>query len=186
MRTGKTMKSLLRIRKIYLCKLVYNELNIIKCKLPVTIEKINNENTSKVLNFRDINVELNFNHMLNKGETGVYGVLNNETIAHAWCIVNKGSSVNKIQPFYKTNSKIAYIHFCNVKEEHRGNDIYPYVLYNLIKIVSKNYDIDTFYIDTDYNNKSSQHGINKLGFKLYKKYTFVSILNHFVNRHILK
>lgn len=180
------MKKVLTVRKMLLYKLNFNKLNDIKCKCPINVEMINIENAYKVLNFRDANIESCFKNMFNNKEIGIYGILNNQAVAHAWCMVNNDKAMKKFPPFYKTKSEIAYIHFCNVKEDLRGNNIYPYLLYNLIKIVNENYNIDTFYIDTDDYNVSSQNGIKKLGFELCHKYKFISILDNTINKRILE
>lgn len=180
------MRNFLKIKKLFLYKSSISELKSIDCRLPIGIDFITNENTFKVLNFRDKIIENCFKYMVSNKEIGIYGILDNHAIAHAWCIINDGKGKKKMGPFYKTKSKIAYIFFCNVKEEFRGNNIYPYLLYNLIKIVNEKYNIDTFYGDIDFHNIASQKGAEKIGFRLYKRCKFIIILNHVINKYILK
>jgi hypothetical protein len=180
------LKSLIKVKKIYLYKLDFRDLKTVECKLPVEIESISKENISEVLSFRDTNTENCFKNMLRSDEIGVYVMLNNKAIGHAWCTISKNNVKKEIGPFFKTKSGIAYLHFGNVKKDFRGNNIFPYLLYNLIKTVNENYDINIIYADIEYNNLSSQSGVEKLEFKLCKKYTFIDILGHTVNRRTLK
>jgi hypothetical protein len=180
------LNNLLEVKKIFLYKLDFSELKTVDCKLPIEIERINTKNISKVLNFRDTNTENCFKNMLRSDEIGVYGMLNNKAVGHAWCAMSKNNVKKEVGSFFKTKSEIAYLHFVNVKKDFRGNDICPYLVYNLFKTVNENYDIDIIYTDIEHNNLSSQNVVKKLGFKLYKKYTFIDILGHTVNRRTLK
>lgn len=176
------MKNPIEVRTILLYKLDIKDLIPTECRIPMQIEKINNENIFKVINFRDSNVVNLFKDMLDNGEIGVYGIFNQKAVGHTWAIINSSNIVKAVEQFYKTKLKMAYIHFGYVKEELRGNNIGPYILTNLMKFINETYNIDIFYIDTDNSNAASQKSIIKTGFKLYRKYKFISIRGHIINR----
>lgn len=180
------MTDLVKIRSIFLYKLDIQNMVPMELKIPVEIEKIDYENISKVLNFRDLDVINSFKSMLDNNQFGVFGIFDKKAIYHVWAIVNCSDSMKRIGDFFKTRSRIAYIHFGRVKEDLRGNNIGPYMVNNLIKLINETYNIEIFYIDTDESNIASQKSIIKSGFKLCHKYKFISIRGHIINKRIIR
>lgn len=176
------MRAPIQIRTLLLYKVDIEHLKPVECKLPVEIEVINKNNVSKALDFREPNVEASFKNMLDSGETGIFGIMDGKAAAHAWAVVNNSNTKKVLEPFYKTGSRVAYIHFCYVREDLRGNNLYPYLLNNLMKTINKTYGIRTFYGDIDEHNISSQNGAKKIGFELVRRYKFISVGGHIINK----
>ncbi|BDB02547.1 GNAT family N-acetyltransferase [Clostridium botulinum] len=162
--------SYLKNRKIKLYYLRISNLINVVCRENIKINLVNKNNTLDILDYRNEEVYKNFIKMLEKNQIGVYAKCDEKVVGHAWCIIN--NDLNIVQDIFLMQKRTAMIHFCNVDKKHRGKSIYPYMLYTLIMYVKNRFDIEDFYISTDYDNISSQIGVHKIGFNLEDEIQF--------------
>ncbi|KEI97159.1 hypothetical protein N494_12910 [Clostridium botulinum A2B7 92] len=153
----------LKNRKIKLYYLELDNLLDINCKKDIKIDIINNRNVIDILDYRDGEVYNSFIKMLQENQVGLYAKYNGKVVGHVWGIVN--NDVKIVNDLFLMIEKTAMLHFANVNENFRGENIYPYMLKSLIDYVRDGFNIKNFYICTDYDNLSSQRGVSKIGFK---------------------
>lgn len=170
------------VRNINLYKLNYDNMIEIKSLEKIDIELIDEHNYNKVIEFRGEEYGDVFYNMISKKQIGVFGEKNNQVISHAWSIIQ--DEVANGMFIKKSNS--AMIHFCRVKEEFRGKNIYPFMLNKLIDYVYKLYGIKEYYIWTDDGNYSSEKGLKKIGFEKVNDYNMIYILGRVINKKYLK
>jgi RimJ/RimL family protein N-acetyltransferase len=168
------------IRSIKLYNLKFNDIKEVKPKLQLNIMPINNDNYLFVRELRDKETADSFKDMLEHEEIGLFAYINDKPIAHAWA----AAAVNKtiLKDYARLPAKSCYIHYCYVEESLRGNNIYPFLLYSLMQNIHDKYAIEDYYVFVDYDNKPSQSGISKLGFKCIKEANILNILGKAVNK----
>lgn len=137
-------------------------------KKDVTIRRLTSDDWGRLEQLRDKRVKEAFINMTKK-EYMCYGAFDEENIiGHAVCTLPK----EKLSSFIIQEA--AYIHYCYVNPEHRGNNIYPMMLDFIICELKKEYSYKRVYIATALDNTASQKGLLKAGFVFELKWTSYS------------
>lgn len=146
----------------------------------IRLKMISKEQTADILSFREENIPFAFQNMINNSELCVFAYDGGVAVAHASCMLENTTS----HSFIVHNA--AYIHYCHVDPNYRGQSIYPMMLEFLIHTGFERDHITNVYISTNYDNISSQKGLVKAGFQLLKPYKTHSFWRFRWNRVILQ
>ena len=133
-------------------------------KTGVNITEITCDNIECVADFRSEKYVGTFYRFLEQGQYGVYAWLNSKVVGHAWAKVCRDQSC-RVNGYLDICRNEALIHFCNVKADQRGNNIYPAMLAVLCQRLFVEADVSRVLIDTEVKNQASLRGIAKVGFK---------------------
>ena len=158
------IKRLFQIKKVKVYCLSKPELLGVKPMMDCNILFVNKENYIRVLEMRNDNVSESFKNMLNDGQIGILAEVNGKIVSHAWMQIGKFSR-NKYNGAYgKLKDNEGLIHFCNTSPEFRGNNLYPFLIYELATVYFFKMPTNILYITTSPDNYSSQKGLLKVGF----------------------
>lgn len=140
--------------------------------VPITLE-----NLSLVENLRGKRYIKQFKKQIAYGDFGYYAYVEGKPIAYGW-VKHKGSK----DYFFKIEKNICYLCRFFTHVSVRGHNIYPLLILELIKH-EKEYE--SFYIDIEEGNFSSERGLIKVGFKKIKKLRFFRIAKKTINKYVL-
>lgn len=136
-------------------KLNYKNLGIRE----ISVEELSRETCRKVLEIREDSVGRAFETMV-EDSTVILAKWRGNIAGHG-ALKPKGK-----RGFQSTLWKDkAYIHYCFVAPEFRGQGIYPYMLIYLAQKAFEEQGEKTVYISADYRNRSSIRGMEKAGFE---------------------
>ncbi len=111
-----------------------------------------------------------------KGAYGLCFYLDSELAAYGWIGVNKQKYAQKIFGIFSIPSNSAHIFDCYTVEKFRGQNLYPSIIFNLVKL-GRDKGVDDVYIDAVTDNVAAQKGIGKVGFEPVTMQTKIMILN---------
>jgi len=156
----------------------------VSARVPITISRITSDNVERVQDFRNEVHVGTFHRHLDEGQYGVYAWLGSRVVGHAWAKVCHEPSC-RVNGYMDLSHGEALIHFCNVREDHRGKNIYPAMLASLCKRLFSEANVSRVLIDTEVRNKASSRGIAKVGFQslgtgLYVQFGGRLVFNWFV------
>jgi len=169
---------LIRKQKIFIIQ-NKKELKKVSPKIKVHITEINFNNLEYLKDFRGEEYINKFKKFLIENQIGIYAWNNNKVIGHAWAFICKEKRC-KVNRYIYIKEGEALIHFCNVKEEYRGKNIYPFMLTNLSNFLFTSDRLNKILIDTEKDNISSIKGIEKAGFTFIGTGTYFQILGKLV------
>lgn len=109
---------------------------------------------------------------------GYYAYVDDKPVAYGW-VKYKGSK----DYFFKIEKNCCYLCRFFTHASVRGHNIYPLLVLELIKH-EKEYE--SFYIDIEEGNFSSEKGLVKVGFKKIKKLKFFRVLKRTIKQYSLK
>jgi len=114
-----------------------------------------------------------FKDFLNSGDQGYYAYVNNKCVHRSW--IQFGEKEISLHPFFKKKIKAdeAYIHYSETAPGHRGQNVYGFVLSQIVKEFKDRYR--KIYISTNVRNIGSQRGITKAGFVAIEMLTILVI-----------
>ena len=150
-------------------------------KVPVRICEVNRDNVVAVSAFRGETVAQSFRGMLEQGQVGVNAVADSQVIGHAWAIV-RTTRCQLANGYLRLRDRQALVHFCNVREDYRGNLIYPAMVVDLTKRLFDCMHMSRVMIDTEVRNEAAIRGIQRTGFRPIGRALFVQ----FRGRRILR
>jgi len=141
-----------------------NDIISVNAKVEIDIQEVTFENVESVTDFRTREHVATFRRYLEQGQYGIYAWLDSKVVGHAWakaCVWQR-CRVNRYMDIHQGE---ALIHYCNVSEEQRGENVYPAMLVRLCQKLFCEANVTKVIIDTSPNNKASLQGILKVGFK---------------------
>lgn len=166
------MRILSRIRKLFKVRRILifylddlSDIIPINSKVKICISEVSFDNVERVTDFRKKKHEAIFRKYLEEGQYGVYAWIDLKVVGHAWAKVCKRSRC-RINRYMDISQNVALIHYCNVSEERRGQNIYPSMLVALCRRLFLQANVNRVLIDTEVDNKASLLGLVKVGFKL--------------------
>lgn len=124
---------------------------------------VTKENVGEVTSFRDEKMSHSFASYLAKGEIGVYAIIDDAVVGHAWVNVSRFKT-RVVNGYALCGPGDALIHHCNVDPRFRGRGIYPFMLNALVSILKASASANRILVDTNVRNHSSIRGIEKGGF----------------------
>lgn len=159
------IKRIFQIKKERVYYITKNDLLEVKTKVNCNVLYIDENNYKRILDMREEATSRVFQNMLNDGQIGVFAEVEGNIVSHAWIQIAGISKSNYNGGFGRLKDNQAIIHFCNTDLKYRGNNIYPFLIYNLADLYFKQNSNGTLYITTSIDNYSSQRGLSKIGFK---------------------
>jgi len=148
-------------------------------KTHIVITDVTRNNVDQVIDFREEQIKDTFNKFLDEQQYGIYAYLDSQVVGHAWAKICKEDHC-KVNGYLEIQFAEALIHFCKVKVEQRGQNIYPMMLAALCGRLFDRANVRRILIDTEIDNIPSQRGIIKAGFKPLGKGTYLQIYKHLV------
>jgi len=139
------------------------EIRTIETRIPVVSSEVTPKNVQDVRDMRDGPVGKKFRKFLAEGDTGLYAMLGTKVIGHVWSRVCTGDSL-RVDGLLGLHRGEAIIHFAMVREEYRGNNIYPYLLSVLSRKLFLEDNVRRVSILAEADNLPSRRGIEKAGF----------------------
>lgn len=174
------LKSYINIDKEYLYVIKKNEYEKNQETFSdVSIKSIDATQLKGIRALRGVSVEDSFDDMMAQGQYCVCTFAGEELVGHAVCAF----PASRIGKYELQNSP--YIHFCYVSPTQRGKGIYPRMLNYIIDHIFSTTEYKQIYISTTVNNKASQKGILKSGFKLLKTTWVVYFWRYYIGKIIL-
>ena len=170
-----------RRQKIYFIDDI-NELRDIYLNDDVRFSDITFDNVEHIKDFRSEKLITTFSEFLEDGQYGIYACMDSKVVGHAWAKVCTTQNT-KVNGYINIFQNEALIHFCNVCEKHRGQNIYPAMLKILCQRLFSEAKILRVLIDTEMDNKSSLRGIRKVGFKSLGIGVYVQLLGRLIYKH---
>lgn len=169
------IKSKIVIRKkvVYECTNI-ESLNLPKIREACKIVMIDDENVSRIMEFRGEKVLETFKKHLKERQNGVYAIKNSKAIGHAWAIVCEQNTF-LVNNYFKLHNNEALIHYCNVQKAYRGKNVFSCMLHKLCEYLLNDLNIEKIFIDADINNKASIRGIEKVGFSFVSSNIYFNI-----------
>lgn len=131
------------------------------------IELVKEDMCNDVCAVRNENVQRAFENMVRKGQVCVFAYVDGRIAGHAACVLP-----DNMEGAFRVK-KSAYIHYCYVDSKHRGHNIYPLMLQQIIRICNSEQNIQRFTMMTSRENIPSQHGLKKVGFAFLKNYWYI-------------
>lgn len=144
----------------------------INSKVKISISDVSFDNVQRITDFRKKKHEVLFRKYLEEGQYGVYAWIDLKVVGHAWAKVCKRSHC-RINRYMDISQNEALIHYCNVSEEQRGQNIYSSMLVTLCRRLFLQAKVNRALIDTEVDNNASIRGLIKVGFKLLGAGTYV-------------
>lgn len=145
-----------------------------KAKISLDFVPITEENAELVRDLRAPEYVQAFKRHLALGDFGYYAFLDGAPVGYGWA-KHEGSD----DFFFKVGEGMAYLCRFFVREEMRGQGIYPELITNLIE---KEADENVFYIAVERGNESSERGLKKVGFSFVKGKKFVRLMGLTINK----
>ncbi len=142
-------------------------------KINVKIKIFDENNISKIAQIRSFKLYKIIKTSLLKGCIGIYAEYNNEIVSYGWVSINKSNNFIKPNPIFLQPPFSGYIFNCYTSKNFRGNNLYPFIVYQLTKLTF-NHNIQNLFIDTDCQNLQANKGLRKNNFKFVG--TFISII----------
>jgi hypothetical protein len=158
-----------------------NDIITVSNKADIKISKVTSDNVERVVDFRAIEHAGTSRKYLTEGQYGIYAWLGAKVVGHAWAklCTKPHFMVNR---YFDLKQGEAFIHYCNVDEDHRGQDVFPLMLACLCHRLFDEAKAKRIIIDTEVDNEPSLRGIAKVGFKPLGSGIYVQ----FLGRRIFK
>ena len=128
------------------------------------IEHITSDNVHRVAEFRSQKQAETFHRFLQQGQVGIYALLNSKVVGHAWAYICRQSHC-RVNGYMDIRQGEAFIHYCNVSENQRGQNIFPTMLVALCHRLFSQEGISRVLIDTESDNIASLRAHLKVGFE---------------------
>ena len=175
------MKSIFKIRRqeIFVIENI-TQIKPVFSKVDIEIEKITSKNLEHIVDFRETrHIKVFEGFLKQKNMIGIFAFFNSKAIAHVWCTIcfRKHCRVNG---YFNINNKEAFIHYCYVKENFRGQGVYSTMLKYMCEKLFKEYHVNKIFIDCEVQNIASKKAIEKVGFKYIKKGIYCQILSFLI------
>lgn len=148
-------------------------------KKHIIIKDVTRNNVDQVIDFRGERIRNIFNEFLDEQQYGIYAYLDSQVVGHAWARVCEEARC-RVNGYLEIQYAEALIHFCKVKADQRGQNIYPMMLAALCGRLFDQANVQRILIDAEIDNIPSQRGIAKVGFKSLGKGTYLQIYKHLV------
>ena len=159
------IKQIFRIRRQKVFNLTSpDDINVVTAKKNIDFIDVTFDNVDIVKEFRGEAQVKAFREFLQEGQYGVYADFNGKVIGHAWAKVCR-KHFCRVNGYIDISKDEALIHYCNVSECQRGNNIYPTMLIALCRRLFYEARVSRVIIDTAVDNYASLRGIAKVGFK---------------------
>lgn len=130
----------------------------------VSFEVVSAENVERVLDFRSSTQLSAFLSFLQAGDRiGLYAIARGRVVGHAWAYRSRHRPRTGSR-YFRIEEGDAWIHYCSVDENFRGQRIYGAMLHELVRRLSADDGTTRILIDTKRDNKPSIKGIEKAGF----------------------
>ncbi|MCK4827364.1 GNAT family N-acetyltransferase [bacterium] len=153
-------------------------------KAGIVISDVTCENIESVSDFRSKEHVKIFRRYLAEGNCGVYAWIDSKVVGHAWANVCRQSHC-RVNGYMDINQGDAFLHYCNVSKDHRGQRIYPLMLAALCQRLFSQEKVGRILIDTEADNKPSLQGIAKVGFKLLGTGTYIQFRGRLLFKHFI-
>jgi GNAT superfamily N-acetyltransferase len=140
----------------------------------VELIPISGANVDRVLDFRGLAQVTQFHSFLKWGRVGVFAILDQRVIGHAWAYLCSGSPV-VVNGYFVLRPGETLIHHCNVVPQYRGRGVYPAMISALSERILKENGSSRILIDTPYRNVSAVRGIEKAGFNFLAPAWFLKV-----------
>lgn len=151
------------IHKLVCYRVTEQNLNFdMLCLENISIEELSRDSCDKVDEIRENEVRCAFERMAEDSSTVVLAKWCGNIAGHA---VLKPRGKRGYQAAFWKNK--AYIHYCFVAPQFRGQGIYPYMLTYLTQKAFENQGEKNVFISADFKNYSSIRGIVKAGFEYW-------------------
>lgn len=148
-----------KVERIVTFYVNYSDIKECNCKVEeIHFSRITDRNCEIISEIRDDRVANAFRNMYLNGEYCLGAFSGGKIIAHCSLILPENC---KNQMVVKDSG---YIHYCYVAPEYRGKNVYPKMLWELMKQTHEQHGINRFSIHTSPDNYASQRGIYKVGF----------------------
>ncbi|MBR2466119.1 MAG: GNAT family N-acetyltransferase [Clostridia bacterium] len=157
-----------------LFKLSRNDLVAHSARVPIELVPISAANAEPVKSLRGAEYEAQFLRHVALGDFGYYAVKDGVPVGYGW-VKHEGSD----DYFFKIGAHTDYLCRFFVREEERGQGIYPALITALIE---REAEVDTFYIAVERGNESSERGLLKVGFKPVCEKSFLRVLKLTLNK----
>ena len=161
-----------------------NNVTTVDTKAAIAITEVTFDNVGRVVDFRSEGYARAFHRFLEEGQYGVYAWLESKVVGHAWAKIC-GSCHCRVNGYMDIRQNEALIHFCNVREDQRGQNIYPAMLAILCQRLFAEANVSRVLIDTELDNKASLRGIVKAGFNPLGTGLYVQFLGHLIFKHFV-
>ena len=159
-----------------------NDINAVTAKKKINLIDVTFDNVDCVRDFRGETQVKTFHGFLKEGQYGVYVKFNEKVIGHAWAKICKKHRC-RVNGYMDISKDEAFIHYCNVSDCHRGNNIYPNMLTVLCRRLFYEAKVSCVIIDTAVDNYASLRGIAKVGFKPLGVGTYFLFRGRLVFKH---
>jgi GNAT superfamily N-acetyltransferase len=123
---------------------------------------------------RDRATVARFRGFVEEGQRGVYALLDGEVVGHGWAVVCGGDHCRAVG-YIDLRRGEACIHFCHVRESHRGKGIYPAMLGALCHRLFEQCGVRRIVVDAALGNTAARRGIEKVGFRPTHRALFVQV-----------
>lgn len=156
-----------------------NEILSVKSIDGLSFSRITKENVTRVLDFREEGHLKNFKIFLNQREYGIFAILNEKVVGHAWAIYSEKNDF-PVSSFVTLTKGECVIDFTNVDPVYRGKNIYPAMMAELSRELFEKYKPKRIIGDIDVYNISALKGIVKSGYKHLGYISYVKIFNYVI------
>jgi hypothetical protein len=157
----------------------------VNMKADFNISDVTLDNVHRVTDFRGQEHSVRSCKLLEEGQYGIYAWRDSNVVGHGWAKIcmQRRCRVNGYFDIYQGE---AFIHYCNVKGDQRGQNIYPAILAALCQHLLGQAKVKRVIIDTEIDNEASLRGISKVGFKLLGTGTFLQIGSRLLLKHFVR
>jgi hypothetical protein len=129
-------------------------------------------NVEKVLDFRDRRVADQFDEFLSLGKVGVYALIEQTVVGHAWLSVRNGAAPLTVSGYFPLERNQGLVHHCHVFETARGRGVYCAMVGKLIEPFLGRIDV---LIDSNRHNRASVRAIERMGCEPLGSGTYVHV-----------
>ncbi|HUT35659.1 MAG TPA: GNAT family N-acetyltransferase [Planctomycetota bacterium] len=175
LRAARRVGGIIRVRRQQLFELTDPaDILAVQPKLDIAMVFVTEENVDRVTDFRDETVAAAFRGFLREGQLGVYAVAGGRVVGHAWALVCARERC-RANGYLALRQGEACIHFCQVREERRGRNVYPAMLVALCGRLFQEAKVRRVIIDAALDNTASLRGIRKVGFRPTERRLYVQL-----------
>ncbi|MCK5345519.1 MAG: GNAT family N-acetyltransferase [Candidatus Heimdallarchaeota archaeon] len=183
MRVILRLPQMLKVRRqrVFCLSDLHDIINV-NMKADIVISDVTFENVEGVSDFRSKEHVKIFRRYLAEGNCGVYAWIDSTVVGHAWANVCRQSHC-RVNGYIDIDQGDAFLHYCNVRKDCRGQRIYRLMLVVLCQRLFLQEKVSRILIDTAINNRPSLRGIAKVGFKLVGTGIYIQFRNYLLFKH---